>query len=91
MQLTLDIVYKVNSVAGYGRTNVTYPCFEVKGGGSVDIYMSNADTKPSDYTEMTLDSSAIEGSDTVLGLPKWILFKANTGTPEVWENNLVEE
>lgn len=91
MELTLDTVYETWYIDLKGRVDISYPCVEVNGAGtSVDVYISNKEEKPADETEMTLESSDVSPVVTFYGKPKYVLFKANTGSPKIYENNLVK-
>ena len=84
-QLLRDTVYKVDSL---GKT---FPTVQIKGAGTVDVYVSNELDKPANAGAMTADPSDIDKSGVLViyGRPRWILFATKTGTPEIFSNNLI--
>ena len=71
----------------------TSPSIEVNGAGaSINIYISNSATKPTDKTEMTLDDESpfAEGAYRLRGQIKWILFEDIAGTPTINTLNVVK-
>ncbi len=50
--------------------------------GTVNVYFSNADAKPADATEMTVDQGGPYGGVVeIIQAAKWVLIETATGTP----------
>jgi len=87
MQVQLNVVYETKLG---GQEFEGEPTFTVKG-GTVNLYVSNSDTKPTSSSGMILDSSSplAEDAHRLPGSVKWVLFESASGSPIVQERFLV--
>lgn len=86
MKLLKDTIYRAKSYK-----NVTSAGIVVRN-GTINMYGSNADFKPSSLTEMSLDAAdtGIRGSISFGSMPKWIAYAENTADgadPIIVEDN----
>lgn len=93
MLLTLETVYAARNPKG-SKDDVyekLLPTFVISGNGTVDVYASNAATKPANYSAMVKAESALAvGCHTLVGDVMWLCFVAASGSPVVNEKGVVD-
>jgi len=84
MQLVMDQIY------GVAQRNVEKPSSIIISSGTVDIYVSNADNRPTSSSDTTWVKEVASASGTyhANGYPKYMYVTAVSGTPVVHENNV---
>lgn len=90
-QITLGTVYKArsykNDTLDHEKTLGTFTV----AGGTVNMYVSNADTKPANIAAMVQSNAAVAtGLHTVAGEVAWIAFESASGTPVVTERGVID-
>ena len=89
-QITLDSVYRARSYKNDSLDHEkTLGTFTVSG-GTVNVYVSNADTQPTDTTVMVQANAAVAaGLHTVVGEVAWIAWESASGSPIVIERGVI--
>jgi len=90
-QLTLDTTYETYNAFAKRHGRTTEKGSLIIKGGTVNLYVSNAEVKPASAAAMQLDQSSPlgEGTETITGIVKWILIESAAGSPVVTEEYAV--
>jgi hypothetical protein len=93
---SLDTVYQCATGTVLSKNSIaiegTAPTFEVNGASSsVNVYISNDITQPTDKNDMTIDDGGpfTTGIWKLCGQVKWILFEQATGTSTIKTVNVI--